>query len=141
MNKNFIISCVVVFIVWMVGSFLVHGLWLGESYAAMTGMMRPESEQQGLFHFMLLAHVLMAVAFTWIYLRGREDKPWLEQGLRYGIAIALLAPIPTFMIYYTVQQTPGMLAVKQSIGDGVVVVLLGLVVAFLNRGSIGADAA
>jgi hypothetical protein len=141
MNKNFIISCVVVFIVWMVGSFLVHGLWLGESYAAMTGMMRPESEQQGLFHFMLLAHVLMAVAFTWIYLRGREDKPWLEQGLRYGIAIALLAPIPTFMIYYTVQQTPGMLAVKQSIGDGVVVVLLGLVVAFLNRGSSGADAA
>ena len=46
---------------------------------------------------------------------------------------ALLAPIPTFMIYYTVQQTPGMLAVQQSIGDSIVVVVLGLLVAFLNK--------
>ena len=37
------------------------------------------------------------------------------------------------MIYYTVQQTPGMLAVQQSIGDSIVVVILGLLVAFLNK--------
>lgn len=135
MNKKFLISWVAVFVVWMVGSFLVHGLWLSETYASLTNMMRPEAEQQGMFHFMLLAHVLMAGAFCWIYLRGREDKPWVQQGLRYGIAIALLAPIPTFMIYYSVQQTPGMLAVQQSIGDSVTAVALGLVVAFLNKGS------
>lgn len=133
MNKKFLISWVAVFIVWMVASFLVHGLWLQESYAALTNMMRPEAEAQGLFHFMLLAHVLMAGAFVWIYQRGQENKPWMEQGLRYGVAIALLAPIPTFMIYYTVQQTPGMLAVQQSIGDSIVVVVLGLLVAFLNK--------
>jgi hypothetical protein len=37
------------------------------------------------------------------------------------------------MIYYSVQQTPGMLAVQQSIGDSVVVIIVGLVTAFLNR--------
>ena len=133
MNKKFLISWVAVFVVWMVASFLVHGLWLGETYAAMTNMMRPEAEQQGLMHFMLIAHVLMAGAFVWIYQRGQEDKPWMAQGLRFGVAIALLAPIPTFMIYYTVQQTPGMLAVQQSIGDSIVVVVVGLLVAFLNK--------
>ncbi len=135
MNKKFLISWVVAFVVWMAGSFLVHVLWLGETYAGMTNMMRPEAEAQALFHFMLLAHVLMAAAFVWIYQRGCEDKPWMEQGLRFGIAIAVLAPIPTFMIYYTVQQTPGMLAVQQSIGDSVVVIVLALVVAFLNKGA------
>jgi len=133
MNKKFLISWLVVFVVWFVGSFLVHVLMLGETYAGLTNMMRPEAEAQELFHFMFLAHVLMAGAFVWIYQRGNEDKPWMEQGLRYGIAIALLAPIPTFMIYYVVQQTPGMLAVKQSIGDSVVVIVVALVVAFLNK--------
>jgi len=133
MNRNFLISWVVVFVVWMAGSFLVHGVWLGETYAAMTNMSRPEDEQMGLFHFMLLAHILMAGAFVWIYQRGKENKPWAPQGLRFGIAIALLAPTPMFMIYYTVQQTPGMLAVQQIIGGSVLVVILALIVAFLNR--------
>jgi hypothetical protein len=133
MNKKFLISWVAVFVVWMVGGMLVHGIWLGETYESMTNMMRPMDEQEGLMHFMAIAHALMAAAFVWIYQRGQEDKPWMAQGLRFGVAIALLAPIPMFMIYYTVQQTPGMLAVQQSIGDSIVVVVLGLLVAFLNK--------
>jgi hypothetical protein len=133
MDKKFLISTVAVFVVWMLGSFLVHGLWLTSTYETLTNMVRPMEEQESLFHFMLIAHVLMAAAFVWIYQRGNEDKPWLQQGLRFGIAVAILAPIPTFMIYYTVQQIPGMLAVQQSVGDSVVLVVVGLVAAFLNR--------
>ncbi len=135
MDKKFLISTVAVFVVWMVGSFLVHGLWLSSTYEGMTNMMRPMEEQEGMMHFMLIAHVLMAGAFVWIYQRGNEDKPWLQQGLRFGIAIALLAPIPTFMIYYTVQQTPAALAINQSIGDSIVVIVVALVAAFLNKKS------
>ncbi len=133
MNKKFLISWIAVFVVWMIGSMLVHGIWLGPTYEGLADMMRPMEEQEALMHFMLIAHVLMAGAFIWIYERGREDKPWMQQGLRFGIAIAVLAPIPTFMIYYTVQQTPGMLAVQQSIGDTIVVVVVALVAAFLSR--------
>jgi hypothetical protein len=133
MDRKFLISTAAVFVVWMMGSFLVHGLWLGSTYEGLTNMMRPLDEQEGLFPFMLLAHVLMAGAFVWIYQRGMEDKPWQAQGLRFGIAIAIMAPIPTYMIYYTVQQTPVMLAVKQSIGDSIVVIIVAFAVAFLNR--------
>ncbi len=133
MDKKFLISTVAVFVVWMLGSFLVHGIWLTSTYETLSNMMRPLEEQESLFHFMLIAHVLMAGAFVWIYQRGNENKPWVQQGLRFGIAIAILAPIPTFMIYYSVQQTPGALAVQQSIGDSVVVIIVALVTAFLNR--------
>ncbi len=133
MNKKFLISWAVAFVIWMAGSFLVHALWLGETYAAMTNIYRTPEVQQGLFPFMLGAHVLMAGAFVWIYQRGNEDKPWLQQGLRYGVAIAVLAPIPTYTIYFTVQQMAGSLAVQQIVGDTVVVIVVALVTAFLNR--------
>lgn len=101
--------------------------------------MRPEEEQAGLTHFMLLAHLVMAGAFVWIYQRGVEDKPWIQQGLRFGIAAALLTTIPMFTIYYVVQQTPGMLAFKQSIGDTAVVIIVALVAAFLSRSDAAAE--
>ncbi len=133
MNKKFIISWIVAFVVWTAGGFVVHVLWLSGDYEKLANLARPEEAQEALMHFMLLAHVLMAGAFVWIYQRGNENKPWMEQGLRYGIAIALLAPIPTYMMYYVVQPTSGMLTIKQLTADSVVVILVALIVAFLNK--------
>jgi hypothetical protein len=133
MDKKFLISTIVVFVVWMLGGFVVHGFWLGPYYETMPNIMRSLDDQNAYFHWMIIAHVLMAIAFVWIYRRGCEDKPWLQQGLRFGAAIALLAPIPTFMIFYSVQQNPAALALRQAIGDGIVVIILGVIVAFLNR--------
>ncbi len=133
MNKKFLISWIVIFVVWMAGSFVVHGALLGDAYAEMSELYRPSDEQQAYFPFMLAAHVILAGAFVGIYQRGREDKPWLAQGIRYGIAIALLASVPGYMIYYAVQPLPGNMVVTQIIGEGVLLILLGLIVAFLNK--------
>jgi hypothetical protein len=55
---------------------------------------------------MLLAHVFLAVGFVWVYVKGKENKPFLIQGIRYGAAIAVLTTIPTYLIYYAVQPRP-----------------------------------
>jgi hypothetical protein len=133
MNKKFLVSWVVIFIVWMAGSFLVNGVLLNADYASLPNLMRTETETQSLVHFMFFGHVLMAGAFVWIYNRGNEDKPWLQQGIRYGIAIALLCAIPTYMIYYVVQPWPAMVATKQAVFDSILLVVLGVVTAFLNK--------
>ncbi len=82
---------------------------------------------------MLIAHVIMAGAFVWIYQRGNENKPWLQQGLRYGVAVALLAPVPVYLIYYAVQPWPADIVSQQIIGDGLLVIVLGVIVAALNK--------
>ena len=82
---------------------------------------------------MILAHILMSGAFAWVYARGVEAKPWLGQGLRFGLAVALLAPVPIYIIYYVVQPMPGALVVKQILFDGILVLVLGCVAAFLYR--------
>ena len=133
MNKKFLISWVVVFIAWMAGSFLVHGAWLGAAYASLGALFRPEESQMDTFPFMVSAHIIMAAAFVWIYRRGIDDGPWLQQGLRYGLAIAVLAPIPTYMIYYAVQPLPADLVIKQIVGDGLLVIVLGVLTALLNK--------
>jgi hypothetical protein len=97
------------------------------------GLFRSDTEAQGYFHLMILAHVIMAGAFVWIYSRGVEAKPWLAQGLRFGLAVALLTVVPIYMIYYVVQPMPGMLVVKQIVFDGIVVLILGAIVAFIYR--------
>jgi hypothetical protein len=53
--------------------------------------------------------------------------------VRFGLAVAFLTVIPTYLIYYVVQPMPGATVVKQLIFDGVLTVLLGVVVAFLYR--------
>ena len=133
MNRKSLISWVVIFVAWMAGSFVIHGLLLGDSYAGMTEMFRPEEDAAKYSHFMLLAHILMAGAFVWIYQRGTEDKPWLAQGARFGIAVACLGAIPTYIIYYVVQPMPGNHVVQQIVYETVLLLILGAVVAFLNK--------
>jgi hypothetical protein len=136
MSKKFLVGWLLLFVAWMAGSFLVHGLLLGTDYTALQGkLFRTEQDSQKYFPLMLLAHVLMAGAFVWIYARGREAaKPWMGQGLRFGLAIALLTAVPTYMIYFVVQPTPGMLAIKQMVFDGALTLVLGVIVAWWYRG-------
>ena len=135
MNKKFLLAWLILFVAWMAGSFVVHGALLAADYTALQGKLfrTPEDSQQYL-GLMLLAHVLLAGAFVWIYARGNEaGKPWMAQGLRFGVAVALLTIVPTYIIYFVVQPTPGALVVKQIVFDGALMILLGLLAAWWYR--------
>jgi hypothetical protein len=113
-------------------SFLVHGVLLAPDYAVAQGM-RPPAEVQSLFLYFVLAQALFGIAFAWIYVQGKEDKPWLAQGVRFGIAVAFLTVIPTYLIYHVVTPVPLALALKQIVFDTIRVVLMGIVLAWINR--------
>jgi len=136
MNKTFVIAWIVLFVLWMAGSFVVHGVLLHDDYMKVPQLFRSETDSQQYFPWMLLAHVLLAGAFAWIYARGQEaGKPWLGQGLRYGVAVALLTIVPTYLIYYAVQPMPGLQVAKQIAFDGILLLVLGAAVAFIYRHS------
>jgi hypothetical protein len=132
-NKKFFIAWFLIFVAWMLGSFVVHGVLLSDDYMQLTNLFRSEADTQHLFGWMILAHIILAGAFVWIYVQGAQDKPWLAQGIRFGIAVALLTIVPSYMIYYVVQPMPGVLVVKQMLFDGILLLILGLIVAALYR--------
>jgi hypothetical protein len=140
MTKKFFVAWIAMFVAWMVESFVVHAWLLGADYARLPGLFRSEADSQQYFGWMIVAHVLIAGAFVWIYARGVEaGKPWPRQGMRFGLAVALLGVIPTYLIYYAVQPMPGALVVKQVVFDGVGVVLMGILVGWLHRSQSDSD--
>ena len=90
MNTRFFIAWVVIFVLSMLGGFLVHGAWLSGEYAKLGALFRSPESQQRAFPALVLAHVFGAAAFVWIYRQGVAARPFVGQGLRYGIAVAWL---------------------------------------------------
>jgi hypothetical protein len=133
MNKQFLIAWLVIFIAWFAGSYVVHGVLLHDDYSKLQTLFRSESDAQAFFPLMILAHVILSGAFVWIYSRGVEAKPWPAQGIRFAIAVALLTVVPTYLIYYVVQPMPGATVAKQIVFDGILMLILGSIVAFLYR--------
>lgn len=133
MNKRFLLAWLVLFIAWFLGSFVVHGVLLHNDYLALPNLFRKEADSQNFFPLMILAHVFLSGAFVWIYARGVEARPWLGQGLRFGVAVVFLTTVPLYLIYFVVQPMPGATVVKQIVFDGVLVLILGAIVAFMYR--------
>ena len=133
MSRKFLIAWIVLFAAWFLGSFLVHGVLLRSDYMQLTSLFRVEGDQRKYFPLMIVAHVVLAGAFVWIYARGAEAKPWMAQGVRFGLAVSLLTVVPTYMIYFVIQPMPGDVVIKQIVCDGVLTIILGMVVAWLYR--------
>src|SRR5712692_5994560 len=133
MTKQFWISVAATFILMLGFGFLVHGFLLAGDYGSLPGMFRSEADQQRHFPFMLCAHAIAALAFVWIYVRGKEAKPFLGQGVRYGLAMAGAMVVPKFLIYFAVEPIPHMIALMQIVFDTVAIVVMGIVVARLHK--------
>jgi hypothetical protein len=133
MSIRFFIAWASTFVAWMAGSFVVHGVLLQEDYAKLQNLFRSPEEAKHYFAFMLAAHAILAGAFVWIYRQGAADKPFLGQGLRFGLAVACLTAIPTYIIYYVVQPMPGGVVLRQMIFESLLIMALGVLVAWFHR--------
>ena len=140
MNKTFVWSVVAMFIVSMILGFVIHGMLLGGEYAKLMSLFRTPEDSQRHFPYMLLAHVFMAIGWTWIYRMGRENKPWMGQGIRFGIAVAVLTTIPGYLIYFAAQPMPSDMVALQIVYDTIGCVIMGIVVAAVNRDAIAVRA-
>lgn len=133
LNRKFVISVAAMFVLSLGLGMLIHGGILHDEYAKLPNLMRPEAEAQKMMGLMMLAQFCIALGFTWLYTKGREAKPWLGQGVRFGIATAVLMTIPMYLIYYVVMPFPSDLVAQQIVFDTIGMVVMGIVLAWINR--------
>lgn len=134
MDIRFFVSGIVMAIASLMCGFVVHAILLHPDYAALPNVFRSDEEGMNFFHWMLLAHLMIGFALTWIYRQGvQAGGSTLKQGLRFGAAIVCLMTIPTYLIYLAVLKIPVELAQKQILFDVPLIILLGILVAFLNQ--------
>jgi heme/copper-type cytochrome/quinol oxidase subunit 3 len=133
MDKRFWLSTAVVFVVSMVLGALLYGGILGEEMRQMTELFRSDEECAKRMPYLLVGQFLLAAAFVWTYRQGRQEKPWLGQGIRYGIAMTLLLVVSQFLMAFAIQPFPGEFIAKQILIGSVITVLLGVIVAWMER--------
>ena len=135
MDKRFWISGLTLTIAAAVLGFVVHGLLLNADYAALVtaGIMRAPQDANHYMQWMLTADLAIGFGFTWIYRQGyTASRSAIGQGLRCGLAIAMVSTIPMFLIYYAVEPMPGMLVCKQLIFSTIQMLVIGVLAALLN---------
>jgi hypothetical protein len=133
MNKRFVLSAAVVMVILIATGYLVHGILLARDYARLPNLYRSQEEQTKYLPVILAAQVIAGVALVWLYRRAKNSRPTILDGVQFGLAVAALMVVPKFLIYYAIQPLPGALVVKQIVFDTIIVTLLGIVVAYLNR--------
>ncbi|MBA3572105.1 MAG: hypothetical protein H0W34_09070 [Pyrinomonadaceae bacterium] len=129
--KKLVLTIVVVFVAANLAGFLIHAILLRPDYMAVKEHYRPEGQEMMLW--ICLAYLSFAVGSVIIYAKGVENKPWLGQGIRFGILMWLILAVPSFFIAYAVQPVPTILMVKQVLFEGVDKILLGIITAALYR--------
>jgi hypothetical protein len=132
-TKRKVLAIVAGFVLLGIGRYLIHGLWLIATYRQNASLWRPESAMVHLVWVVQLANLILSFAAVLIYVRGVELKPWPGQGLRFGILLALATAVPQSMVEYYTYPVPSMLMIQWIIGEGLLAVLLGVVIAAICR--------
>ena len=133
MSKKFLGAVVAAFVLITAFGYLLHGYLLSGEYNALPNLMRTAEDGAKHMPYLLCAQLIIAVALVWIYERGRQDKPWMGQGIRFGIAMAAFGPAARFVIMWAVQQEPHQLAIHQICGDSVALLITSVVVARIYK--------
>jgi hypothetical protein len=136
--KKLVIATIAAYVVLMATNYLIHSVWLMPDYAAIASSHRTMEGIMHRFWAMAVGQVFFAAMFAYIYTRGRENKPWLEQGIRYGIVMTFMTVVPYSLSEYVVYIVNYMLVVKWMVAGGIQLIILGLIVAaiFKNGGTI-----
>lgn len=131
--RRFLIAFVVVLVVTALLNFLIHGVLLQPSYQQTPQLLREQADANAHAISLLVGFFFFTLGFVWIYSRGVEAKPWAGQGIRYGVAVWLMASVSRYFIYYAIQPW-SMKVVWMQIGYELVMsMVLGLTVAVIYR--------
>jgi len=97
--KKIFFSTILIFVVWQILDFIIHGNLLMEEYAATAQLWRPMEEMsQGL---MALVSALLAFFFVWIYhlgFAGKGRKTALKYGVAFGMGVGISMGFGTFTV-------------------------------------------
>ena len=130
--KKLMIAFVAVYVVGQVMGYLIHQVWLAETYASLAAVWRPEAEMASKMWIMFVTSAFFSFFFCYVFARGYEGKG-LAEGARYGAIIGLFFGISQAYESYVIYPIPYSLALKWFLSGLAVCVVLGIVAAAVYK--------
>jgi hypothetical protein len=131
--KKLVSATVLVYAWLMATGYLINSVWLMKDYMLTPDSWRPQAVMQHKFWIVWAAELLFTVMFVRVYSRGLEKKPWVGQGIRYGIVMSLLVMIPESLTEYVIYRVHHILAIKWMVSGTAQFIVMGLIVAFVYK--------
>lgn len=131
-NKSFWIGFVVVYIVWQIIGFLLHGVMLQDTYAGMWQVFRPESQMNNMMWMMFVSSALYLLLFCYIFTKGYERKG-IGEGLRFGLLMGLFLSIPMSIDGYVLYPLPANIVAIWFVSGVVTFMIVGAIFAAIYK--------
>jgi hypothetical protein len=135
-TKKLIGAIVAAFVILFMAGFLVHSVLLGTTYRHMRDAgfsFRTEDAMRHKLWGVWVSDALYSILFVWVYARGKEEKPWIGQGIRYGILMTLFTVVPSTLNDYVVYNLPHTLVLHWIIAGLTTLILMGLAAAAILK--------
>ena len=130
--KRLALAIAAVFAGVFVTDFLIHGVWLQNTYKETMSLWRSDAEMQAYMGWLMLGQFLVAVPFVVLWAKGFAALDCVRCACIYGVFMGLFSQANT-LITYAVQPFPASLAVKWFVAGVAQGVLMGLIVYFVYK--------
>jgi uncharacterized protein DUF1761 len=132
-TTKFLLRILIVAVAMFALGFVGHQVLLGRDYASIEPIMRNKQDMQAHMPFALISCLCFSGALVWIYSQTRNFKPWLGEGVRFGVAVWAIATVPLYLTNYVIEPWPGVFVAKILAWEFVAVLTLGILTARLAK--------
>ena len=131
--KRWIYASIAVFVVYSILEYISNQIVFMPAYPSMfPGTPADQSEMMQRL-WMYLGRAIFSVMFAFIYTKGYEGKTGMAEGLRYGIWIAILVPVPVFFRNLVVASATGGLPVTGMLVSVLEIIIIGVLVGMIYQ--------
>lgn len=128
--KRFWLASAVVYVVYQVLDFVVSKVFMKSANDSLQSLWRPDLMSK--IWVMYVVGVLVAVLFTYIFVKGREGKG-IAEGVRYGIMIWLFTSVPMGVTLWVFLPIPHMIILQGLIYALIEMLVIGILVAVIYK--------
>jgi hypothetical protein len=127
------LAAIVAWIVDSVYGFLVFGLALQGEFARYPAVFRPFEDVSGMLPLMFGGSLLGFFALAYIFAKGHEGGSGLQEGLRFGIVLAIFELGAFSISSYVIYRYGRKLAVEEAIAGFVEAIIVGILFGLTYR--------
>ena len=131
-TKRLLMAFVATYIVYQILGYLIHQVWLADTYQSLSAVWRPEEEMMSKMWVMFVSSAFFCFFFCYIFARGYENRG-LGEGIRYGVIITLFYTLPVVYDSYVIYPIPYSLVLQWLFSGLVVTIILGIVAAIVYK--------
>lgn len=128
--KRFFVASLVIYVVVQAMDFIVNEVFMKSAYESLKGLWRPNMASR--MWLIYVFGVLVALLFTYVFVKGREGKG-IAEGIRFGVIIWLFVTVPMNVSMWVLLPIPYAIILRWMLYGLLEMLVAGILVAVIYK--------